>query len=119
MSNSDASALLTDPDPGKAKLCESLSDDLLYTLEVIAVFKGENIRSGDQLHRKMDALFDNVSIVNIMIVRDGWNTRFKLVVDKCNFMKLICHDNHGSFEDDYDFLIRDFHPNLDGDTSIH
>ena len=115
----DTADLLMDPDPGKAKLSESLSDELLYTLDVIAVFKGENIRSEEQLSRKMEILFDNVNTVNIMAVRDGWNTRFKMVVDKRNFMTLICHDNLGSFEDDYDFLISDFHPNLEGNTSCY
>lgn len=111
--------LLMDLDPGKRKLCDSLSDELLYTLDVIAVFKGENIRSEEQLSRKMEVLFDNVSVVNVMVVRDGWNTRFKMVVDKQNFMNLIRHDNFGSFEDDYDFLISDFHPNLEGNTSCY
>ena len=122
MSNSVTSenvALLMDPDPGKSKLSESLSDELLYTLDVTAVFKGEIIRSEEQLSRKMEALFDNVSLVNIMAVRDGWNIRFKMVVDKRNFMNLICHDNFGSFENDYDFLISDFHPNLDGNTTCY
>ena len=108
-----------DPDPGKRKLCDSLSDELFYTLDLIVVFKGENIRSEEQLSRKMEVLFDNVSYVSAMVVRDGWNTRFKMVVDKQNFMYLILHSNFGSFEDDYDFLISDFHPNLDGNTSCY
>ena len=104
----DTTALLFDPDPGKSKLTDHLLDDMLYTLDVTATFKGENIRSVDQLRRKMELLFNNVTLVNLMAVRDGPHTTFKMVVNKFNFLNLICHDNYGYFEDDYELLISNF-----------
>ena len=92
---------------------------MLYTLDVTATFKGENIRSVDQLRRKMELLFNNVTLVNLMAVRDGPHTTFKMVVNKFNFLNLICHDNYGYFEDDYELLISNFYPNADGSMDCY
>ena len=88
-------------------------------LDVTAIFKGENIRSVDQLSRKMELFFNNVTPVDMMAVRNGPHTTFKIVVNKLNFLNLICHDNYGTFEDDYELFISNFYLNSDGSSSCY
>ena len=88
-------------------------------LDVTAIFKGENIRSVDQLSRKMELFFNSVTPVDMMTVRNGPHTTFKIVVNKLNFLNLICHDNYGTFEDDYELFISNFYLNSDGSSSCY
>ena len=47
------------------------------------------------------------------------NIKEDVVVNKLNFLNLICHDNYGTFEDDYELFISNFYPNTEGSSSCY
>ena len=113
-----AQHLLLDPDPDKAELDQALGEISWYSLDLNVHFKGETIRTENQLFDKLEILFDGVCYRTLKVTRAGNDMKYQAVVDKENFLLLMRHKNYGDFDGDYKFLVSSFHENVGDDQEV-
>ena len=89
-----------------------LEDGRLYTLDILAKFRGEIIRSEPAFRKKLSNLFDwNIEFRDVRVTKKGGRQQFQTVMDKSNFLAFRNSPSYGCFEGDYDVLIKGFHIN--------
>ena len=81
-----------------------------YTLDILAKFRGEIIRSEPAFRKKLSNLFDwNIEFRDVRVTKKGGRQQFQTVMDKSNFLAFRNSPSYGCFEGDYDVLIESYH----------
>jgi len=79
-----------------------IPEDCWFTADLVIEFRGEVVRTGQQLRTKLDTLFgQDVIFTDMGVSRSGTFFRYQVVLDSVNLAKLTSHDNYGRFEGDY------------------
>ena len=84
------------------ELDDMLQENCLYTVDLDTSFRGETIFSTEQLDRKLSSLFKrDIYFNNTKVTRTSNSTTSHVVMDKCNFINMVYHNNYGDFDNDY------------------
>jgi hypothetical protein len=112
-SRGDFSQEYIDMDNFEGVLMETLEDNKFYSVDVDLSFKGERINSDGALHRRLGSLFTEIKFTDAKVIRRGSHIKYRVVLDKENFINFSQSESMGIFEGDYSARILGFYANDD------